>query len=41
MVDEHARDWGDRWIVIPNPIYGEWMKPLDRGLRDVDQLVPE
>jgi acid phosphatase len=41
VVDEHARDWGDRWIVIPNPIYGEWMKPLDRGLRDVDQLVPE
>jgi len=40
-VDRHAKDWGDRWIVIPNPIYGEWMKPLDRGLRDVDQLVPE
>jgi len=40
-VDRHAKDWGARWIVIPNPIYGEWMKPLDRGLRDVDQLVPE
>lgn len=40
-VDRHAKNWGDRWIVIPNPIYGEWMKPLDRGLRDVDQLVPE
>jgi acid phosphatase len=41
LVDAHAKDWGDRWIVIPNPLYGEWMKPLDRGLRDVDQLVPE
>ncbi len=41
VVDEHADDWGNRWIILPNPIYGEWMKPLDRGLRDVDQLVPE
>lgn len=41
LVDAHAQEWGDRWIVIPNPLYGEWMKPLDRGLRDVDQLVPE
>lgn len=41
LVDQHAKAWGDRWIVIPNPIYGEWMKPLDRGLCDVDQLVPE
>ena len=41
LVDQHAKDWGDRWIVLPNPIYGEWMKPLDRGLRDVDQLVPQ
>lgn len=40
-VDAHAADWGDRWIILPNPVYGEWMKPLDRGLRDVDQLVPE
>jgi len=40
-VDRHAKEWGDRWIVIPNPIYGEWMKPLDRGLLDIDQLVPE
>jgi 5'-nucleotidase (lipoprotein e(P4) family) len=40
-VDRHAKEWGDRWIVIPNPIYGEWMKPLDRSLLDIDQLVPE
>ncbi len=40
-VDRHAKEWGDRWIVIPNPIYGEWMKPLDRSLLDMDQLGPE
>lgn len=40
-VDAHAADWGDRWIILPNPAYGEWAKPLDRGLRDVEQLVPE
>lgn len=41
LVDRHAKDWGDSWIVIPNPMYGEWMKPLDRGLRDIDVLVPD
>lgn len=40
-VDAHAAEWGDRWIILPNPAYGEWAKPLDRGARDVDQLVPE
>ncbi|MFM9058719.1 MAG: 5'-nucleotidase, lipoprotein e(P4) family [Planctomycetaceae bacterium] len=40
-VDAHADEWGDRWIILPNPAYGEWAKPLDRGSRDVEQLVPE
>ena len=23
-----AARWGDDWIVLPNPVYGEWPKPL-------------
>jgi acid phosphatase len=25
-VDAHRRRWGDDWIVLPNPTYGEWTK---------------
>jgi acid phosphatase len=27
-VRAQADRWGDDWIVLPNPVYGEWMKPL-------------
>ncbi len=26
MVDEHQGWWGERWVVLPNPIYGSWEK---------------
>jgi acid phosphatase len=37
-VDETAANWGAKWIILPNPVYGEWPKPLGRGKRDLDQL---
>ncbi|MBM3293680.1 MAG: hypothetical protein FJY82_04060 [Candidatus Aminicenantes bacterium] len=27
-VRENASRWGDDWIVLPNPVYGEWTKPI-------------
>ena len=38
LVDSTAGNWGSKWIVLPNPAYGEWTKPLGRGNRDLAQL---
>jgi 5'-nucleotidase (lipoprotein e(P4) family) len=38
-VDEAEESWGERWIILPNPAYGEWTKPLGRGIRDQDLLA--
>jgi acid phosphatase len=40
-VDAQRAAWGDRWIILPNPAYGEWTKPLGLGKRDLDRLVPQ
>jgi acid phosphatase len=37
-VDRAAYHWGMDWFVFPNPVYGEWQKPL--GNRPRDQLRP-
>ncbi|TWT78764.1 Lipoprotein E precursor [Planctomycetes bacterium CA13] len=37
-VDQTRSKWGRSWIVLPNPVYGEWMKPFGRGLDDLAQL---
>jgi 5'-nucleotidase (lipoprotein e(P4) family) len=29
MVRNHAADWGSRWYVLPNPIYGNWTRYID------------
>ena len=39
-VDKQKGIWGDKWIILPNPAYGEWMKPLGRGRGDYDRLTP-
>jgi len=39
-VDKDPAVWGQKWIILPNPAYGEWMKPLGRGRSDFDRLVP-
>ena len=39
-VDKQKAIWGDKWIILPNPAYGEWTVPLGRGGKDYDRLVP-
>jgi len=39
-VDADRAAWGEKWIILPNPAYGEWAKPLGRGKRDLDRLAP-
>jgi acid phosphatase len=39
-VDESRAEWGRKWIILPNPAYGEWMKPLGSGKGDLDRLAP-
>lgn len=38
-VDQAENSFGERWIILPNPSYGEWTKPLGLGDRDFDRLV--
>ena len=40
-VDKDRAKFGVDWIIMPNPMYGEWTKPLERGEHDLDRLVPE
>jgi 5'-nucleotidase (lipoprotein e(P4) family) len=40
-VDVERQKFGTKWIILPNPAYGEWMKPLGQGRADLDRLVPE
>lgn len=37
FVEQHKENWGTRWIVIPNPIYGSW----ERAVLGSTQGVPE
>ena len=39
-VDANRPLWGERWIIIPNPAYGEWTRPLGMGRADLDRLAP-
>lgn len=40
LVDADRQFWGDKFIILPNPAYGEWLKPLGNGKTDLDLLVP-
>jgi acid phosphatase len=40
-VDARRDRFGDDWIILPNPAYGEWTKPLGRGAKDADLLGPK
>lgn len=40
-VDARRNDFGTKFIILPNPAYGEWLKPLGQGMKDFDRLVPE
>jgi acid phosphatase len=39
-VDQARGRWGAEWVILPNPAYGEWTKPLGLGQADLDRLVP-
>jgi len=39
QVDQTKANWGTHWIVLPNPAYGEWTKPLGRGEKDTERLA--
>jgi 5'-nucleotidase (lipoprotein e(P4) family) len=38
-VDQYQARWGDDWIILPNPAYGEWTKLV--GSRPLDNLRPK
>jgi acid phosphatase len=38
QVDKHRARWGDDWIILPNPVYGEWQRLP--GNRPLDNLRP-
>lgn len=34
IVDAHASWWGERWVVLPNPMYGSWEDALGNLEKD-------
>jgi len=36
LVDEHAGRWGREWIILPNPMYGNW----ETSLYEYDYSLP-
>jgi 5'-nucleotidase (lipoprotein e(P4) family) len=40
LVDDNKAKFGGDWIILPNPMYGEWQKPFGRGAVDLEFLRP-
>jgi acid phosphatase len=40
VVDSNRQRFGVEWVILPNPAYGEWNKPLGKGPQDADLLQP-
>jgi len=38
-VENYRTDWGKRFIVLPNPMYGDWLKPLNKEKKPLRDLV--
>jgi acid phosphatase len=36
LVRKNAKHWGDDWIILPNPVYGDWTRLI--GRRPLDNL---
>lgn len=34
LVEDHAGWWGERWIVLPNPMYGSWEDAISNVQKD-------
>ncbi|HAN18323.1 MAG TPA: 5'-nucleotidase, lipoprotein e(P4) family [Bacteroidales bacterium] len=37
LVEQYKNDFGDRFIVLPNPMYGAWEKPIYEFKRDLPE----
>lgn len=38
-VQKRRTDWGKRFIVLPNPMYGDWLKPLMKTKKPLRELA--
>ncbi len=38
LVTRNAPEWGSRWFIIPNPMYGSWENPILEGTKECDAL---
>ncbi|MBK7043664.1 MAG: acid phosphatase [Rhodanobacteraceae bacterium] len=34
LVEDHAGWWGERWIILPNPMYGSWEDAISNVQKD-------
>jgi 5'-nucleotidase (lipoprotein e(P4) family) len=43
LVDQHREDFGEKFIILPNPLYGDWEKSLPKNVKRTDLLktIPE
>lgn len=43
LVDQHREDFGEKFIILPNPLYGDWEKSLPKNSKRTDLLktIPE
>src|SRR5262249_41441009 len=39
-VDKTRADWGTKWGILPNPVYGEWTRAIGTGAESLNRLVP-
>ena len=38
IVRAHTNDWGRKWFVLPNPVYGSWERTVVGDAKGCDQL---
>jgi acid phosphatase len=38
IVAAHANDWGRKWFVLPNPVYGSWERAAATGKTPCEEL---
>lgn len=43
LVDQHKDEFGEKFIVLPNPLYGDWEKSLPKNIKKTELLksIPE
>lgn len=38
LVDSHRQDFGEKFIILPNPLYGDWERSLPKSKKRTDHL---